>query len=75
MVGRLEISFFFYLYVGTNTVVFQGVVMLSRTRISSGVDCLKSSNRYECQSEVSRLYTAVRNVGLEAKACRPRAFI
>ena len=55
--------------------VFQGVVMLSHTRISSGVDCLKSSNRYECLSEVSRLYTAVRNVCLEAKACRARAFI
>ena len=51
--------------------VFQGVVMLSRTRISSGVDCLKSSKRYE----VWRLYTAVRNVGLEAKACLARAFI
>ena len=57
--------------------VFQGVVMLARTRISSGVDCLKSSNRYECLSEVSRLYiyTVVRNAGLEAKACLARAFI
>ena len=55
--------------------VFQGVVMLSRTRIHSGVDCLKSSNRYECLSEVSWLYTAVRNAGLEAKACLARTFI
>ena len=55
--------------------VFQGVVMLSRTRTDSGVDCLKSSNRYDCLSEVSWLYTAVRNAGLEAKPCRARAFI
>ena len=51
-----------------NTVVFQGVVMLSRTISMTHVDCLNSRNRYECLSEVSWLYTVVRKVALDAKA-------
>ena len=50
-----------------NTVVFQGVVMLSRTISMTHVDCLNSRNRYECLSEVSWLYTVVRKVALDAK--------
>ena len=42
--------------------------MLLHTLRELGVDCLKSSNRYECLSDVSWLYTVVRKVGLDAKA-------
>ena len=58
-----------------NTSVFQGVVTLLRTLSELNVDYLKFNNRYECLSEVSWLYTEVRKVGLEVKACRARAFI